>query len=310
MGYEREAMPDAASAVTNQSVPEIRAERVIDPHSHATRMAKVMAKMSGQVEQPNTSGTTQAVDTATPEATVTLSPQVAALARREQKFRKNEQALKAREAAIEAKLANIARLEAMETKLKAKDYSGLDDLVDYNEYSQYQVNKLNGSDPTQDAIRALSAKIEGIEKSQEESTSKLFESLVQERRNLVTKLVETSPDFSSLKKLGMQEHVVQHILDTWEHESVELSVEDAAKEIKEELTARKKRLDDAFAPDVPPVVEQKKPLPPLKAGIKTITNQVTTSEATQPRKSLQHMSDSERWAEARRRAEAKLQKQG
>lgn len=310
MGYTKEAVSDTTSAIPNQAPSIMREEAVFNPYGKSVQREAILNKVTNPIGQPNKDGSTGAADPASTEATVTLSPQVAALARKEQKFRQQELALKAREAAIEAKVAKVAKLEAMEAKLAAKDYSGLDGIVDYNEYSQYQVAKLNGSDPTQEEIRALRADLAAVKSSQEESTSKLFDSLVAERRTLVNKLVDSSPDFSGLKKMNMQEHVVQHILDTWEHDNVELSVEDAAKEIKEELLQRKKRYDDAFATAASPV-DERKPLPPLKPGLKTITNQVTAAEITQPRKSLQFMSDAERWAEARRRAEAKLQaKQG
>ena len=309
MAYEREAVSESASAIPSQASIPTREVRVIDPYSHSSRLAAVMAKREAAAGQTTTSGSSAVAETTPPAATVTLSPQVAALARKEQRFRQQEQALKAREEATDAKLAKIARLEAMEAKLAQKDYSGLDELVDYNEYSQYQINKLNGTDPNQEAIKALEAKIDKMTKSQEESTSKLFEAAVNDRRIAVNKLVETSQEFSGIKKLKAQEHVVQHILDTWEHDNIELSVEEAAKEVNSELLERAKRAAALLQPDAP-AVDTKKQLPPLKQGLKTITNQVTTGEVTEPRKSLRFMSDSERWAEARRRAEAKLQRQG
>ena len=300
MAYEREAVSESASAIPSQASIPTREERVIDPYSHSSRLAAVMAKREAAAGQTTTSGSSAVAETTPPAATVTLSPQVAALARKEQRFRQQEQALKAREEATDAKLAKIARLEAMEAKLAQKDYY---------EYSQYQINKLNGTDPNQEAIKALEAKIDKMTKSQEESTSKLFEAAVNDRRIAVNKLVETSQEFSGIKKLKAQEHVVQHILDTWEHDNIELSVEEAAKEVNSELLERAKRAAALLQPDAP-AVDTKKQLPPLKQGLKTITNQVTTGEVTEPRKSLRFMSDSERWAEARRRAEAKLQRQG
>ena len=307
MAYEREAVSESP-AIPNQTAVT-REDRTIDPRAHATRLASVMSKMTTSSAQNVTSGSSPVVETTPPAETVTLSPHVAALARKEQKFRQDQQRLKAQQDALEAERAEIAELKAVKAKLAAKDYSALEGLVDYNEFSQYQINKLNGSDPSQEAIKALEARIDNLTRSQEESTSKLFEAAVSERRTAVNKLVETSPELAGIKKLKLQEHVVQHILDTWEHDNVELSVEEAAKDVQEELTARKKRLDDAFSPELPATqADPKKPLPALKAGLKTITNQVTTGDATAaPKKSMQHMSDAERWAEARRRAEAKLQ---
>lgn len=299
MAYEREAFVETTQA----NAPSVmREERAIDPYAHKARMERALTS----VRQENTSGAVRAEETPKPAETVTLAPQVAALARKEQAFRKREQELKTQKSQLEAQSTEVAQFKAMREKLQAKDYSALDDVVDYNEYSQYQVNKLNGTDPNQEAIKKLSDEISQLKQQQEESTSKLFDAAVAERRNAVNQLVETSPEFTGIKKLGLQEHVVQHILSTWEEDSEELTVDQAVKDVKEEILRRKKRLDDAFA-EPAPQVDMKKQMPPLKSGLKTLTNNVTAGDPNKPAKSFRGMSDSERWAEARRRAEAKLQ---
>jgi len=112
--------------------------------------------------------------------------------------------------------------------------------------------------------------------------------------------------------LKMQEAVVQHILDTWEHDNIDLTPEQAAKEVEELLI---ERANEEYAKlsglskikSKSAVVDEKKQLPPLKQGIKTLTNNMTaTGEIKRPAKSFQGMTDNERWAEARRRAEEKL----
>lgn len=300
MSYTREAISDTPTPTAMPAI--MKDDVVIDPYSRSRPKTPI-----GQADK---SGTT-AVETKPAAETVTLSPQVAALARKEQKFRQQEQALKDREAALEAKSAKIAKLEAMEAKLAAKDYSGLDEVgVDYNEYSQYQINKLNGSDPTQEAIKKLEAKLESVEKANQDNVSKQFEAAVNERRLAVKQLVETSSDkYPGITKLKQQEAVVQHILDTWEHDSKELSIEDATREVEEILVEKAKQWASVLDIKAPEAADQKKQLPPLKSGLKTITNQVTSGELKKPAKSFQGMSDSERYAEARRRAEEKLQQQ-
>jgi hypothetical protein len=300
MAYEKEAVAEVTSAIPSHGPSIMREEIVFDPY-------KNRGGTSRAIGQPDKDGKT--VETKSTEETVQLSPQVAALARKEQKFRQQQQELEKERTSIAAEKAEIAQLRAMKEKLAAKDYSGLDGLVDYNEYSQYQVNKLNGADPVKDEIKKLSDKIEGLEKSTQDNVSKQFEAAVSERRLATNELVEKNPEFSRIKKAKAQEAVVQHILDTWEHDSKEISVEQAAREVEEVLVEKAKQWAALLEEEkAAPVEEEKKNLPPLKQGLKTLTNQVTTGDIKRPVKSLQHMNDSERWAEARRRALEKLQR--
>ena len=312
MSYEVESIaPTSTSGVPNQSPPIMRSEeRVINPYEVRQRPAPKTEPVIGQADigqkaiAPEETGTT--------EETVKLSPQVAALARREQRFRQQQQQLEKDRAAIAAEKAEVAELKAMKEKLAAKDYSALDGQIDYNEWSQYQVNKINGTDPVQEELRKLAGKFDELEKTTKDNVSKQFEMAVNERRIATKELVEKSSQFPRVKKAGApaQDAIVQHILDTWEHDSKELSIEDAAKEVEEILTEKaqawKALLEDE--PSEAPPTEEKKPLPALKPGLKTLTNQVTSSDLKRTLKPLHLMSEGERYAEARRRAEEKLQK--
>jgi len=296
MSYERESIPDSVTINTSTASPVTRpGERIIDPYQGRS-------ELSGQ---PDINKPSQ-VETKT-EETVKLSPQVAALARREQKFRLQEQQLKKDRESLAAQTQEIAELRAMKEKLAAKDYSGLEGLVDYNEYSQYQVNKINGSDPVQEEIKKLNEKLNGIEKNSQENITRQFDAAVAERRTAAIELVDKTTEFPRIKKAKAHEAVVQHILDTWEHDSKELTVEQAAKEVEETLLEKAKQWSMLLEEPKEDIPDAKKPLPPLKPGLKTLTNQVTSGDVKRPMKSLRDMNDNERWAEARRRAEEKLQ---
>jgi hypothetical protein len=301
MSYEVEVISTGSSGTP--VIPSVmREERIVSPYE-----IRGPKPLIGQQDISK-----ETVETKVPvptEETVKLSPQLAALARREQKFRAQQQEYAKKEAALTAEREELAQLRAMKQKLAAKDYSGLDDLVDYNEYSQYQVNKLNGADPIQDELKRLNGKISEQEKLYEENVGRQFEAAVEERRIATQSLVNDSDKFPRIKKSKAHEAVVQHILDTWEHDSKELSVEQAAKEVEEVLLEKarqwaslleEQKIEQAAA------IPEKKSLPPLKPGLKTLTNQITSGDL-KPYKSLHGLSDSERWAEARRRAEAKLQ---
>ncbi len=311
MSYEKSLISDSPSAIPTQQPSIMREDREIDPYRHSKATVKATEAQNGQANI-NSDKAIPAATEETPAETVTLSPHMAALARKEQKFRQNEQALKTREAALEKERAEIADLKALKAKIEAKDYSGLENLVKYEDYTNYLIEKESNLTPEQQALKKLEAKLEGLETSQKEDVSKRFEAAVNERRKAVVALVDTNEAYSSIKELKLQEAVVQHILDTWEHDNVDLSPEDAAKEVEAELIERAGKWSSLskLKAKSDSTVEQKQ-LPPLKPGIKTLTNNMAaTGEIKRTAKSFQHMSDTERYEEARRRAVEKLQQQG
>jgi hypothetical protein len=300
MSYEVEAIDTSAVPATAASQPTMREERVLNPYQ--TREQRVTIGQTDKVESQ------APVESRTAEETVRLSPGAAALARRELKFRQQQQSLEKDRASLAAERAEIAQLRSMKEKLAAKDYSGFDELVDYNDYSQYKLNKLQGADPRSEELSQLRGKIESLEKMTEKNIETQFEAAVSERRTATAELVDKSGQFPRIKKAGANEAVVQHILDTWEHDSKELTVEQAAKEVESILVEKAKQWASLLEDEKPAVAEDpRKTLPPLKQGLKTLTNQVTASATTRPQKSYSQMSDNERYEVARQRALEKLQ---
>ena len=298
MGYEKEAIAETSPMLpaTNHIMRE---ERVFEPYR---------PKLKAPVGQPATNVSGSPAEPG-PAETVALSGPAAALARKEQKVRQAELAIKTREAALEAERLEFADLKAMKAKLAAKDYSGLEGQVDYNEYTNYLIEKGASADPVQAKLKELDGKIETVEKARLDEVSKRFDAAVAERKKAVNALVDSDSAYSRIKKAGAQEAVLQHILDTWEHDSVDLSPEQAAKEVEELLkeNAQKWAALNSEEP-LAPVEGATKQLPPLKAGVKTLTNNMAaTGEIKRPVKSFQGMTDSERYEEARRRAVEKLE---
>lgn len=311
MAYEKTPVLENNPSMPIDQPIIMREEREVTPRrsSGLAKTASPLPIQSGQ--QVIKSERVATEEPVTPAETVALSPQMAALARKEQKFRREQQDLKAKEEALEKDRAEIAELKALKAKLEAKDYSGIENLVKYDDYTKYLIEKTESLTPEQQALKQLASEVNEVKQAQKDDVSKRFEAAVQERRKAVVQLVETNEDYSSIKELKMQEAVVQHILDTWEHDGIDLSPEEAAKEVEKELLDRAgqwsalSKLKSKTDP-----VDEKKQLPPLKAGIKTLTNNMTVSgEIKRPVKSFQFMNDSERYAEARRRAEEKLKAQ-
>lgn len=309
MSYEKSTI-ESNSAVPSAPTQQIKEERVVDPYAASTRLARAQEAVAGQTRTNEMSP----VEEPTPTVeTVTLSPQVAALARKEQRFRQQQQTLKQREAALAEREAKLGKLADLDSKLAAKDYSAIEDKVNYDEYTNYLLNKNANLTPDQQELKRLAAEMDSVKKANQDNISKQFEAAVEFRRKAVVSLVESNKDFKRIKGLGAQEAVVQHILSTWEHDEVDLSPEDAAKEVEELLKEKEAKWLSISKEDEPAIeaVDQKKPLPPLKSGVKTLSNNMApTGDNKKPLKSLSQMNESERYAEARRRAEEKLKLTG
>lgn len=305
MPYEREAIGESNSAIPSQPQPTMREERVIDPYrNRGGVVAPPAQEATSKIGQSDTSGVPK-VEEPKPktEESVTLPPEAATLAKNEQKFRQAELALKEREKALDLKLAEAQAALDLKAKLEKGDYTGLEKLVKYDEYTNYLIEKEAGTDPTQAALKEIKGELETVKTEAKKATDKQFEHAVQQRRTAVKELVGKDASFSIIKETKSDEHVVHHILDTWEKDGIELTPEQAAKEVEEELLLIGKKW--ASLSKIKGEAPAEKTLPPLKPGLKTLTNNVTAGDGKRPPKSLYGLSDAERWAEARRRVEEK-----
>lgn len=283
-------------AVVNTIIPKT-VEQPIPTRTVSTK-AKVVTFLANTGQ--DTINKSPAAESAPPEESVRLSPQLSALARKEQAFRQREQALKDREKALEAKLAGGDKYEALKAKMSAKDYSEAESLgLSYEEYTKYVLDKQGGTDPNAEKLKALEAEIQALKKGTEESAASQYEETVAEYKKEITKLVAENPEFSSIKGIkGGEESVMQLILDSFEEDDDELTVHEAATLVEQQLVERGKIY--ASLPKLKTEGNTEKVLPRPVVG-KTLRNDMTVSSETAPRKSLQGLSEAERYAEARRR---------
>jgi len=259
-----------------------------------------MPKAEPNRDQSITTGNAQTADSVPAAESVKLSPQLSALARKEQAFRQREQAFKERERALESKLAEAEQYSKLKAKLSSKDYSDLESFgLSYEEYTKYLLEKQTGEDPQKQALKKLEDEISSLKKSTEENATKEYEETVAEYRKEITALADKDPRFSSVKELKRQEAALRLIIDSWEEDNEEVSVEQALKLVEDYSVEEAKQFSalTKLKPKVEP--EMGRPLP--KPGLKTLTQQVTVSSEKKPAKNLQYLSESERYAEARRR---------
>lgn len=272
------------------------------------RTVVTRAAIRPNINQPPTNEGKPAADSATTES-VKLSPQLTALARKEQAFRQREQTFKAREKELEEKLAKADKYSQLEAKLKEKDFSEAETLgLNYEEYTKYLLQKNAGEDEATTRMKALEAEIQSLKKGQEENADKEYEATVADYRREIDRLSET-PDFLVLKKFEEEgadgkkfsgvDVALQMIIDSSMEDGESVTVEEAVKLTRDLLKERAKR---AAALLEEPKAEAAAEEPAPKPAMRTLNQTMQPSGIEKrPHKSLQHMSEAERYAEARRR---------
>lgn len=300
-------------AIVNTALPQ-QVEKPIPTRTISTR-----GPQRTNLNQPATSEGAPGVDSSTPAESVRLSPQLTALARKEQAYRQREQALKAREKEIEDKLADADKYSQLKSKFSAKDFSEAEELgLSYDQYTEYVINKQAGEDPEADRLKSIEARIEALNKREEESATQEYEETVAEYRKELKTMSESVADFAKVKKFSETDGegkvvtgvdiALQLILDSWEEDETEVTIEQALKDTETFLEERAKKWAALIEKDQPTEAEARN-LPPPKVGSRTLTQNMQPSGIEKrPAKSLQHLSESERYAEARRRVEERRQR--
>lgn len=289
-------------AIVNTIIP-----REVEKPIPVRTVSTILRKANQDQANINRTDSTPAVS-GIPEESLKLSGPAIALARKEQAHRQRELALKERERQVEARLADAEKFEKLRAKIGEKDFSEAEALgLNYEDYVEYKLKSTGEVDPRDQKFQEIQDEVKNLKKQQEESIQRQYEETVSEYRSEIKKLVAEKPEFSKIKKMNAEEHVLQLIIDTFEEDGTQLTVDKAAKDVEMFLTEEKKKWD-ALSDEG---VEAEMQRPTLPRPTRTLTNEMTAGAQTaRPQKSLQHMSDEERYAEARRRVLERRQQQG
>lgn len=252
--------------------------------------------------EPSKLGQNHVSEETTPPA-VTLSPQLTALARKQQILQREVQAQRDKEAQFEKTKADYIPRSVLQAKASEDVNEALKEALGmtYEELTARLLEQSNGADP----VKALEAKLNKLEESQTEAVNKQYDATLKQYKAETDSLVSSDPkSFFLINKGKHQDAVVQHIVDTWKEDDTKvLTVEQAAKEIEEflrdEARASKALLEELEGP--PAETPQEKKLPPPKAATRTLTQQVETAP-TRTYNQFQHLSPKERLAQAIARA--------
>lgn len=235
-----------------------------------------------------------------------LSAQFADLARKERALRAKvqaeqtaakarEEALMAREEAIKAKESEYQSKYIPKDRLKADLANVLAEMgISYDDITSAFLNPAPQQDPRVIAeIETLKQEVQAQRKQQEEARKayeeqqkRAYQQALSEIRSEATQLVNSSPEFETIKETGSVNDVVELIEKTYQKNGVLLTVEEAAKEVEEYLVeealkiAKINKIRSKFQTTEKPS-EPTQAAPQAKQSdqpqIKTLTNSVNAS---------------------------------
>lgn len=315
MNVQPKNAPTVASSTTPSPEAQSARERAIakltqpSPVPNPTQVSPEemgAVKASNSEGQSNKSESPQKTESSAPEATKTeeksdsepLSTQYAILARKEKalraKVQAQEQALKAERDAIAKKAAELeAKEKEYQTNYIPKSKLSEDTITTLLEagitYDQITEMALNQSqvqtDPqTKLALQRLEAQIKSQAEAQErqakmiqEEQTRQYQQAVNQIRSETRAIVNSDPDFETIKATNSVDDVVELIEKTFKEDGVLITVEEAAREVEEYLVdqalkiAQLKKIQQRLQPKSTPSA-QKQVNTQQQPQLKTLTN--------------------------------------
>ncbi len=246
------------------------------------------------VEQPQATDLTNAPADKVPAAVTPepkteenrVSPQIAALARREKMLLARDRELKTREQALKDKETEYQTSYVPKSKLKERattDPLGWMDEIGLTP-DEFTKALLNAS-PQDAAFKKLQAEIDTLKTSQNQALTKIqeqekqaYETAITQIRNEVKLTVDGDTNYDTIKDEGAHEAVVELIKQTFEETGDLISVDEAAKQVEDYL------VEEAMRKSQLRKVREKLSAPAQTPGaqtpIKTLSNAVTPPTKT------------------------------
>lgn len=239
----------------------------------------------------------QAEDTATAPAAPAVDPKMDAFARKERQIRKMQQELAQERTAMTAKQKEYETNYVPRSRLSEDPLSVLQENgVSYDKLTELLLAQPNQNDPT---IRALRAEIKALadkqtqsEKATQDAQSQQYEQAKKQIGMEAKMLVDSDPEYETIKATGMHDAVVELIVETFNREGHLMDIAEAAKEIENHLVEeyskgaqyskvqarlKPKTEQPESAPGTKTVTfKQSQPkVVPREPELKTLTNRVT-----------------------------------
>lgn len=219
------------------------------------------------------------------EASAPIDPKFEALAKKETALREREKVFQAKEAALEARVQEAVTKAMGEYRSRVKE-SPLDVLNEEGiTYDQLVESAVNAPDyetrEIRNELKALKdAQAKLLSDSQKASESQ-HQAAITQLTHDVTDLVNSDPNFETIKGTESVGDVVQLIERTYSETGKIMSVEDAAKLVEEELFQEAMRIASFTKVKsrlTPEVIQESKQPPAQQQRTQTLTNSMTTSK--------------------------------
>lgn len=232
------------------------------------------------VRQPDTKVTEETV------AAPAVDPKIEAFARKERQIRKMQQELTREREAMTAKQKEYETNYIPKSRLTEDPMSVLTEAgVSYDKLTELLLNQPNQNDPTIRALRAeikaLADKQNNAEKQAQEAISQQYEQAKKQIAMEAKLLVDSDPEFETIKAEGLHEAVTELIIEAFNREGHLMDVAEAAKEVENHLVERGFKMAQygkvkaRLAPKTEPAVTVPKVEKQSQASIKTLTNRVS-----------------------------------
>ncbi len=201
-------------------------------------------------------------------------------------LKKREEALKSREQAL-AQPSEVDLTQYIpKARVKEDALSVLEEAeVNWDELSQQAINRQPTDPRVVKTIRALEAKIASLEKgaetqvkTQQEQQQAQYQAAIKQIRADATSLINSDPEFETVKAMNAVKDVVELIEKTYEKDGVVLSVEEATREVENYL------VDEAMK--ITQIQKVQKRLAESKAKTLKTDEKTQSVVQTQPAKTL------------------------
>lgn len=260
----------------------------VTPQGQEAKTAAIAPIQQAPAEAKGAAGATTEEPKAEPEK---LSPQFAALARKEKALRLEAQRIKLEREGIKAE----------QEKFKSQDYVPRERLtketlavlaeagLSHDQIAQLLLNSPTQApvkDPIIAQLQAEIAELKGkqtkVETDFKDNQTKAYDQAVNQIRSDAKSLIDSDPAYETIKARNQIESVVKHIQRTFEEDGLLLSIEEAAKEVEDTLREDTKRLTSLsyLRPELQPTA-QKQPEPQKLQSVRTLTHDMTSAPSKQ-----------------------------
>lgn len=211
------------------------------------------------------------------------SPQMQAFAQKERQLRKMQVEMQAEKAKWEQESVKYQTDYLPKSRLQEDPLAVLSEMgYNSDKLSELLLNAPNTNDPTvrmfQSKIKALEERQAASEKMSQAATQAQYEQAKKQIAHEAKLLVDSSPDYETIKSAGMHDAVHELILHTFEKTGELMDVDAAAKQVEEHLInegmkyAKISKIQQRMQPAEP---AQVKPGQSQQSQLKTITQNLT-----------------------------------